>query len=316
LASLLLLPIDDTMMPTLEGFLEMLAAERGAASLTLVSYRTDIVHFFEYIKILDPTHINRQHIQDYLYHLSQQGKQATTLARRVSALRQYFHYLMSEKQCTQDPTQGVDLPRRTQSLPKILSEEEVTLLLSSAHADKTPEGVRCTALLEMLYATGMRISELMTLSLSTLRLQPPDKTVSNALVIQGKGRKERLVLLTPPAIEALQVYLIIRASFIKNEASKRWLFPSSGQLGHLTRQHFAQWLKGLALKAGVDPGKVSPHVIRHAFATHLLRRGADLLVIQKLLGHADISTTQVYTHVVLDHISELVNQHHPLRGKS
>ncbi|MEI8295553.1 MAG: site-specific tyrosine recombinase XerD [Alphaproteobacteria bacterium] len=303
------------MIPKLDGFLEMLTVERGAAHLTLVSYRSDLVDFFTFTKISDPTHTKRQHVQDYLYSLSQSGKQGSTLARRISALRQYFHYLMSEKYCEHDPTKGVDLPRTLKSLPKILSEDDVELLLSTAHADKTREGVRCAALLEMLYATGMRVSELVTLPLSVLRLQPKEQTVSNALIIQGKGRKERLVILTPPAIEAIHAYLSIRPSFIKNEAAKRWLFPSSGAQGHLTRQRFAQCLKDIALKAGIDPAKVSPHVIRHAFATHLLRRGADLLAIQKLLGHTDISTTQVYTHVVSDHLNELVTQYHPLRDK-
>lgn len=293
----------------------MLAAERGAAPLTLLSYRTDIIHFFRFVKNTDAIDVCRQHIRDYLHHLSKEGKQATTLARRISALRQYFHYLISEKYCTQDPTQGVDLPRKTKTLPKVLSEDEITLLLNTARTDTTAEGVRGAALLEILYATGMRVSELVSLPLSVLRLQPPEQTVSNTLIIQGKGRKERLVLLTPPAIDALQSYLHIRFRFVKNEKVKQWLFPSSSQQGHLTRQHFGQWLKNLALKAGIDSTKVSPHVVRHAFATHLLRRGADLLVIQKLLGHADISTTQVYTHVVLDHINELVNQHHPLRNK-
>jgi integrase/recombinase XerD len=299
----------------LEGFLEMLVAERGAAPLTEKSYGTDITHFFMFIKNLDPTQVSRQHIHDYIRHLSQEGKQVASLARRVSALRQYFHYLISEKYCTQDPTQGVELPRKTKTLPKVLSEDEVTLLLSTARTDTTSEGLRGSALLEVLYATGMRVSELVSLPLSVLRVQLPDQTVSNTLIIQGKGRKERLVLLTLPAIEALQSYLHIRSCFIKNERVKQWLFPSSSRQGHITRQHLGQWLKSLALKAGIDPIKVSPHVVRHAFATHLLRRGADLLVIQKLLGHADISTTQVYTHVVLDHIHELVSQHHPLRNK-
>jgi len=357
------------MIAKLEGFLEMLAAERGAASLTLTSYQTDIIHFFGFINKIPPQPLSRhppgsrvssesggsiemhtflrmdtpdlhysaapecddgakelrnkidardvcrQHIHDYIHSLSQQGKQVATLARRISALRQYFHYLMSEKYCTQDPTQGVDLPRKAKTLPKVLSEDDITLLLSTAHADITPEGMRGVALLEILYATGMRVSELVSLPLAVLRLQPPEQTVSNTLIIQGKGRKERLALLTPPAIEALQSYLRIRVQFVKTEKAQRWLFPSSSQQGHITRQHLGQWLKNLALKAGMDPTKVSPHVVRHAFATHLLRRGADLLVIQKLLGHADISTTQVYTHVVLDHLSELVSQHHPLKNQ-
>jgi integrase/recombinase XerD len=241
--------------------------------------------------------------------LSQEGRKVATLSRRLSALRQFYQFLASEGWSTHNPTETIDLPRRQHTLPKILSEEEVVRLLEGARAQTDPEGRRLYAMLETLYASGLRVSELISLPLMSFH---PDRPF---LLIKGKGGKERLVPLSGPSLSALKTYLTVRSSFLqqdKDSFMQKWLFPSSSKEGHLTRQRFGQLLKGLALAVNLDPGKVSPHVIRHAFATHLLGHGADLLTIQKLLGHADLSTTQIYTHVVTDHLKDLVNCHHPL----
>lgn len=302
--------INKSVIPYGDGFLEMLAAERGASLLTLASYQNDLVHFFTITKVPNITTITNQHIQAYICHLSERGMRPSTLARRLSALRQYFHFLMSEQHCSQDPTRSIDLPRQSRNLPKILSEQDVMQLITYTYSDTSPEGLRLTALLEILYATGMRVSELISLPLSILGIQ--NQSFEAALIIQGKGRKERLVPLTPQAIQSIEAYLTIRNTLLGSNKCSPWLFPSYGNKGYLTRQRFAQLLKNLALNAGIDPAKVSPHVIRHAFATHLLSHGADLLTLQKLLGHADISTTQIYTHINSEHVSKLVHKHHPL----
>lgn len=300
-------------IPFGDAFLEMLAAERASSQLTLSSYRNDLSHFFAFLKHQPIGTIDRQHIQAYMCHLGEKEMSPATLARRLSALRQYFRFLMSEQHCDRDPTQGIDLPRQGRPLPKVLSEHAVVSLISGAYEAHSPEGLRLTALLEILYATGMRVSELVSLPLSVLRIQ--NKTINPALIIKGKGRKERMVPLTPPAIDALTSYLTVRNTFLEKDKPSAWLFPSYGSTGHLTRQRFSQLLKDLAVRTGLDPGKISPHVLRHAFATHLLSHGADLLTIQKLLGHADISTTQIYTHINAEHINKLVHTHHPLNHR-
>lgn len=298
----------------LDSFLEMLAAERGASKHTLSSYALDLKDFLSFVQA--PLHATRHQVEAYLQCLSQKGLKASTLARRLSAIRQYYYFLLIDKHIEQDPTQGIDLPKKPQRLPKILSLDEVDQLLSVSAQDKTPEGLRLNALLETLYATGLRVSELVTLPLATLRINTATQTLAPTLIVLGKGKKERLVPLTPAAQKSLFDYLAVRSLFVKNLTAQKYLFPSYGKEGHLTRQRLCQLLKDLALKANLTPEKISPHVIRHAFATHLLQNGADLLVIQKLLGHADISTTQVYTHVVSDHLTELVLNHHPLAKKS
>lgn len=303
--------------PEVDAFLEMLVATRGAAQNTVAAYHQDLGQFSSFLEekmghASSLLCVTADHINQYLMELSQQGREAATLSRHLSALRQFYHFLVSEGWATHNPTLTVDTPRSRRPLPKILSEEEIIRLLETARGQTNPEGRRLYALLEVLYASGLRVSELVSLPLTSAH---PDKSF---LLVKGKGGKERLAPLSEPARDALKAYLPVRSAFLKkaDPPSEKWLFPSSGKEGHLTRQRFGQLLKELALVANLDATKVSPHVIRHAFATHLLRRGADLLSIQKLLGHADLSTTQIYTHVATDHLKVLVNNHHPLAQPS
>jgi integrase/recombinase XerD len=242
--------------------------------------------------------------------LSKQHLAASSLARKLSSLKQFFHFLYSEKERDDDPTLSVSSPKQVKALPKCLSLEEVDQLLTCASNDNSAEGARLYALLELLYATGLRVSELVALPLQTILSSKGE--LNRALLVKGKGNKERLIPLNMHALEAVKTYLKHRQEFLGRRKDSAYLFPSSSKEQHLTRQRFGQLLKALALKANLDPTKLSPHVLRHSFASHLLAGGADLRVIQELLGHSDISTTQIYTHVQNDKLAELVNNHHPL----
>lgn len=295
-------------------FLEMVAAERAGAKNTILSYEHDLVDFAEFINPLSLREVSKEIIENYLQSLAERCLATTTQARRLSALKQFYKFMISEELVSQDPTQLLDAPKNARSLPKILTFKEVELLIETAAQDSSAQGVRLYCLLEVLYASGLRVSELMSLPMKVIPKDLTQLTNQQMLYIKGKGGRERLVPLGEHALEALQGYLAIRQTFLegkKNEGSK-WLFPSRSKEGYLTRHRFFQLLKDLAIKANLDPAKISPHVVRHAFATHLLQGGADLLSIQKLLGHADISTTQIYTHIAADHVLKLVEQHHPL----
>ena len=292
-----------------DSFLEMLSAERGLAQNSLLAYRNDLADFSGFLtgRNENPETIGTDALRLYMQGLSDQGMTASTAARRLSALRQFFKFLVQENIRKDDPAALLDAPKRARPLPKLLSEDDVDRLLTEARSlrDDPAESARLTALLEVLYATGLRVSELVGLR------WPPFGDDARFLVIRGKGNKERLVPLSEPARQAIEDYTGWRGTFIEGKTSP-WLFPSRGESGHLTRQRFGQLLKDLALAAGLDPAKVSPHVLRHAFASHLLARGADLRAVQKMLGHADISTTQIYTHVLEARKQALVRQHHPL----
>jgi integrase/recombinase XerD len=292
-----------------EGFLEKLAAE-GAAANTIESYRRDLLHFqaFTQARRRAPEDASQAMIRQYLQSLSETGMAPGTSARRLSALRQFFRFLYAEAARGDDPTAALDSPRRARRIPKFLSEREVDDLLAAARAWKGPEGVRLVAMVEILYATGLRVSELTGLPLAALSRD------RRMLVVRGKGDKERMVPLSEPAGDAIQAYLEIRDGFLPKGrgAARAWLFPSRGRGGHLTRARVAQLLKGLAAAAGIKPARVSPHVLRHSFASHLLANGADLRSLQQMLGHADIATTQIYTHVLDDRLKALVKESHPL----
>lgn len=292
-----------------DSFLEMLSAERGLAQNSLLAYRNDLADFSGFLagRSENPETIGTDALRLYMQGLSDEGMTASTAARRLSALRQFFKFLVQENIRKDDPAALLDAPKRARPLPKLLSEEEVDRLLTEARSlrDDPAESARLTALLEILYATGLRVSELVGLR------WPPFGDDARFLVIRGKGNKERLVPLSEPARQAIEDYAGWRSAFIAGKTSP-WLFPSRGESGHLTRQRFGQLLKDLAVQADLNPGKVSPHVLRHAFASHLLAHGADLRAVQKMLGHADISTTQIYTHVLEARKQALVRQHHPL----
>ncbi|MDP6573921.1 MAG: site-specific tyrosine recombinase XerD [Rhodospirillales bacterium] len=299
-----------------ETFLEMLAAERGAARNTLFAYRRDLQGFSEFARRRGQTAegADTATIRAYLVDLSKSGMAPSTSARRLSALRQFFRFLYAERVRGDDPCATMDSPRRGRTLPKYLSEEEVESLLDAARRRQGAEGARLLALLEVLYASGLRASELVGLPLSARSRD------GLTLMVRGKGGKERLAPLSEPAIVALADYDRVRERFLPKgrggAADSPWLFPSRSREGHLTRARLGQLLKELAVDAGIDRARVSPHVLRHSFASHLLARGADLRSLQQMLGHADISTTQIYTHVLDERLKALVNEAHPLaRGK-
>ncbi|HEY0266894.1 MAG TPA: site-specific tyrosine recombinase XerD [Rhizomicrobium sp.] len=287
-----------------ESFLDMMSAERGAGANTLAAYRRDLVDFAGHC---DPAKAGRDHVRAFLTGLSASGLAASTQARKLSALRQFYGFLYAEGIRTDDPTQTIVSPQPRRALPKILSAADLDAMLETASQDTSPEGLRLTLIVEMLYGGGLRVTELAGLKLAAVR------TKENFLRITGKGNKERLTPLSPAARTALDAYLAVREEFVpKHDKNNRYLFASRGADGFLTRRRFHQLLKALALKANIDPAKVSPHVLRHAFATHLVEGGADLRSVQTLLGHADIATTQIYTHVARDHLSRVVASAHPL----
>ncbi len=295
----------------IEAFLEMLSAERGAALNTLESYRRDLMDFAAFAgrRQARAETLGREVVRAYLEALEEAGLAPTTAARRLSALRQFFKFLYGENVRRNDPCAVLEAPRRGRPLPRTLSEQEVEALLAAAARREGPDGCRLRCLMEILYATGLRVSELVSLPLAAVQGDKP------FLVVRGKGGRERLVPLTAEARRAIQAYLDVRPYFLARAGralrAGSYLFCSRGAQGHLTRHRFAQMLKDLARDAEIDPG-LSPHTLRHAFATHLLANGADLRAVQQMLGHADISTTQIYTHVLDERLKALVRDHHPL----
>jgi len=287
----------------------MLAAERGAARLTLAAYRNDLRDLERFLAAhRDPIEkADERSLHAYLAAAATTRQLAPrSLARRVSAIRQFYKFLIVDGVRGDDPTVGLDSPRLGRPLPKLLSETEIGTLLAAARDWPGDEGARVLCLLELLYATGLRVSELVTLPHAAARRDP------RFLLVRGKGGRERVVPLGEPARQELAAYIEHRGRFIPDGRPSPWLFPSRGGAGHLTRQRCGQLLKELAAKAGLDPARLSPHVLRHAFASHLLDHGADLRSVQQMLGHADIATTQIYTHVLSDRLRQLVQTGHPL----
>ena len=295
----------------LGAFFEMLAAERNAADNTLLAYRSDLDDAADFLKSrrLGLADASTDQLRAYLGYLADQELAPRTQARRLSALRQFYRFLVEDGRRKDDPTVALDAPRLGQPLPKLLSEAEMGQLIEICRGLDGAEGARLLAMIELLYATGLRVSELVKLPLAVMLRDQA------FLTVRGKGGKERLVPLNPPAKAAIAAYLGQRQRFLPKGATSPYLFPSRGKEGHLTRQRFGQLLKEIGLTAGIDPAGISPHVLRHAFATHLLDHGADLRSLQKMLGHADIATTQIYTHVQQERLKSLVESHHPLSKK-
>ena len=296
-------------------FLEAQAAELGAATNTQLAYGRDLKDFDSFLarRALDFVSVGRKDIEAYLVWCDAQGLAKSTRARRLSAIKQLYRFAFEEGWRTDNPAIQIAGPGQDKRLPKVLSEDEVDQLLDAArHSGRnTSDQLRNTCLMELLYATGMRVSELVSLRVSAARGDP------RLLLITGKGGKERLVPLSDPAREALAAWLVQRdktdeAAQAKGKPASIYLFPSRGSAGYLTRHRFYLLIKEFALTAGVDPSKVTPHTLRHAFATHLLANGADLRAIQTMLGHADVATTEIYTHVLEARLSELVLENHPL----
>lgn len=292
-----------------EGFLEMMAAERGAAANTLEAYRRDLECLGKFLcaRGRPAREASTQDIRDYLAAMRDAALSPRTAARRLSCLRQFFRFLLAESMRNDDPTSLLDSPRLGQSLPKNLSEDEIAALLRTA---LKRDDQRIPALLELLYATGLRVSELVGLPLAAVARDP------SVLIVRGKGDKERMIPLNAPARAAIRSWLKVRAGSLPKGKPSRWLFPSAARDGHLTRSGFYRLLERLAVSAGIPVERVSPHVIRHSFASHLLAHGADLRSLQQMLGHADIATTQIYTHVLDDRLKALVSRSHPLAKKS
>jgi integrase/recombinase XerD len=308
------LALDETQPATRhwEVFHEMLTAERNASANTLDAYRRDLKDASDSLRGQgDLADASVDALRFYLETLSRHKLKPATAARRLSALRQYFKFLVTEGLRSDDPTAALDAPKRGRPLPKVLSETEVAAMIDVVGREDKAAALRLGALMELIYASGLRVSEVVSLPLAAARRDQP------FLVVRGKGSKERLVPLNGTAKQAIAAYLGVRGKFLaRSIKASPWLFPSSGGSGHLTRQRLGQLLKDAAVKAGIDPARVSPHVLRHAFATHLLDHGADLRALQKMLGHADIATTQIYTHVATGRLAALVSEAHPLAKAS
>ncbi|MBB1180068.1 recombinase XerD [Pseudomonas sp. FW305-3-2-15-E-TSA4] len=296
------------MTPQIEAFLEMMAVERDASPHTLAAYGRDLADAEAALSsdgglMQAPA----EAVEAWFADLSRRGLSAATAARRRSSVRQFYRFALAEGWRTDDPSRRLDAPKQGRPLPRSLSRDEIDRLLAAAAARDAAAGLRLVALVELAYASGLRVSELLGLKVEAVRRDPA------YLIVRGKGGKERLAPLNPAARTALKAWLTARDARRKPETpDSPWLFPSSGRSGHLTPRRFAQLLDEAAVTAGLDPARVSPHVLRHAFATHLLEGGADLRVVQTLLGHADIATTQIYTHVATDRLAQVVQQNHPL----
>ncbi|QCQ99181.1 site-specific tyrosine recombinase XerD [Brevundimonas sp. SGAir0440] len=296
------------MTPQIEAFLEMMAVERDASPHTLSAYGRDLAD--AEMALSDAGGLMKadaEAVEAWFADLSRRGLSAATAARRRSSARQFYRFALAEGWRTDDPSRRLDAPKQGRSLPKVLSRAEIGALLAASAARDAAAGLRLVALVEMAYASGLRVSELLGLKVEAVRRDPA------YLIVRGKGGKDRLAPLNAAAREAIKAWLVARDARRKPEApDSPWLFPSSGRTGHLTPRRFAQLLDEAAITAGIDPARVSPHVLRHAFATHLLEGGADLRVVQTLLGHVDIATTQIYTHVATDRLAQVVHQNHPL----
>ena len=292
-----------------DAFLEMMAVERAAARNTLVAYGRDLADANGYLagRGRDLASASTEDVEGYFSGLGAKGLSASTAARRRAAVRQFYRFVLGEGWRSDDPSRRVDAPKKGRPLPKVLGREEVERLIAAATAKDGAQGLRLGCMVELIYASGLRVSELVALPLIALAQDPA------YLIVKGKGGKERLAPLNDAARTAVKAYLEVRRGFLpKGGKESPWLFPSRGASGRVTARRFAQLLDEAAADAGVDPVRVSPHVLRHAFATHLLEGGADLRSVQTLLGHADISTTQIYTHVAEDRLREVVETKHPM----
>ncbi len=296
-----------------EAFLEMMSVERAAAKNTLTAYGKDLIDASGFLAARgrDLAAASAEDIEAYFAALGARGLSPATASRRRAAVRQFYKFVLGEGWRTDDPSRRVDAPRKGRPLPKVLSRDEVDRIIAAASARDGAQGLRLGCMVELIYASGLRVSELTALPLAALARDPA------YLIVTGKGGKDRLAPLNDAARTAVKSYLEARKSFLpKGDAANPWLFPSRGKGARLTPRRFAQMLDEAAADAGIDPARVSPHVLRHAFATHLLEGGADLRVVQKLLGHADIATTQIYTHVAGDRLAQVVATKHPLGRKS
>ena len=307
-------------MQYIEQFLEMTVAERGIAKNSVLSYKRDLLDFRTFLtkNTLLELDVTSDNIDSYITNLAQNNISARSINRKISTLKSYYNFLISEGHTDYNPSLIVDLPKYSSKLPEILSIDNIRALLEYCNQDTSPEGVRLSAMIHLIYASGLRVSELVSLKLVDIASGIGALDIRKTFSVKGKGGKERLVVINDGTKQVLEEYLKIRELFCKGKSNnaKQYFFASSSKEGHMTRQNFALQLKKASLNSGLDPDIISPHVLRHSFASHLLEGGADLRVIQELLGHSDISTTQIYTHVQTDHLKKTLDQFHPLKKKS
>ncbi|WP_375327402.1 site-specific tyrosine recombinase XerD [Candidatus Tisiphia endosymbiont of Nemotelus uliginosus] len=300
-------------MEFVDQFLEMMVAERGIALNSVISYKTDLIDFQKFLvtKHLEELHVQTADIRELIEYFVTKGLHARSVNRKISAIKNYYEFLISERYIDYNPCLMVDLPQYQALLPTILSIDEIKALLLYCNQDKSANSIRLKAMINLLYASGLRVSELVSIKLANILVNQLSHDIRNVFSITGKGNKERMVVINPQAIASLQDYLAVRFKFInaKCKNSQLYLFPSTASSGHMTRQNFALSLKQISLRAGLNHENISPHKIRHSFASHLLEGGADLRVIQELLGHADISSTQIYTHVHPKRLKQAVALH-------
>ena len=292
----------------IEKFIEFLVAQKNLSKNTCSSYLIDLNQFNKFFSGISFLKLKEKDIQLFIIHLAK-NYSTKTHARKLSTLKQFYFFLMEEEMCNSNPILNFDFPKPKMSLPKILTENEVKSLLDYCDNDNTPNGLRLSAMLEILYSTGIRVSELVSIKLSSF------EEGFRSIIIRGKGGKERIVPLTESAKNSIHSYLPKRNILLSKKDESEYLFPSSSKNKHITRNRFFQILKKLSLKVNISPERLSPHVIRHSFATHLLDRGVDLRTIQSSLGHSDISTTQIYTHVKTNKLREILENKHPLKKK-
>ncbi len=292
-----------------ENFLEILASEKGLSKNTLYSYKIDLDQFINFLKkkSIKSKEFKDKDIKEFISTFKNKGYEKSTVSRKISSLTHFFNFLLDEKEIETNPLNNFEIPKQTKKLPIILSNKHIDKILELTRQDQSATGIRLYTMIEILYATGIRISELVEMKLSSIY---EDK---NFLLVSGKGNKERLVPISKNTRETLNKYLTIRSHFISKKIKSIWLFPSKqSSVGHITRQRFNQLLNELNLRADLGIKSISPHKLRHAFATHLLENGMDLRSLQQILGHADISTTQIYTHVLKERLKEIIKDNHPL----
>lgn len=303
-------------MQYIDQFLEMTLAERGIAQNSALSYKRDLLDFQVFLSDIKVSElaVSSDDIDKYISNLATNQISPRSINRKISTLKSYYNFLISEQYTKYNPTLIVDLPKYNNKLPSVLSIENIKALLDFIGNDSSPEGIRLSAMIHLIYASGLRVSELVSLKLIDIAIGHNSSRVRKTFLVKGKGGKERVVVINDQARIVIENYLEIREIFCKgkSQTAKSYFFASSSSLGHMTRQNFAQLLKKAALDSGLDPEIVSPHILRHSFASHLLEGGADLRVIQELLGHADISTTQIYTHVQTRHLKKTLKECHPL----
>lgn len=298
------------MKKIIENFLEMMSAEKGVSQNTLLAYGKDMEQFFDFVQKNDVRNINSDDISYYVQDLSKKKFAPRTISRKLSAIREFFKFLFSEKEIKENPSLNIVSPKQDKSLPKFLTISEMKDIIKFAQSRKELSHKRMAVMLELMYACGLRVSELVSLPETCINF---DK---KQILVEGKGSKERIIPVATPALKAVLEYFEYRSNFIKNKAKSPWMFPSLTSIsGHITRDAFFKNIKKLAVLTGISPSRVSPHVLRHSFATHLLNNDADLRSVQKMLGHEDISTTEIYTHITSEKLMEVVRSKHPLEAR-